>query len=327
MRNFSSKRRENFHHSSKGVVLKILGAITIAVLLLFLLRGLLGGALVDGVLPLYKVRAWFAESGSLMPSYLQDKSILLEKIESLTRENSTLKSEIGEQEVVSAENEELRKLLGDEGGTPRIVAGVIARPPFLPYDALLIDRGSNAGVKEDAVVYHYGNQVVGVVSGVQRESAFVTLLSTPGTSMTVYVIGPNIYTTAYGEGDGVLRVSVPQGILLQEGDTVVLPTLERGILGTIAAVRSEPTEPEQSGYIISDTPIQSLKLVAVEASPLAPVSFEEAREHLEIQKAALFTVDVPDDILIDEATTTPSTPDVSEETSTSTEEVSNSEAL
>jgi len=306
MRNFSLKKKENFHRSSKSLLLKIFVAICVSVLFVFIARSIFGGVLAQMTVPIFEFRAWVAESGGLIPSYLRDREMLTEKIGELEEENNVLQAENQSRTILESENDELRALLGsDNGQQVRIASGIIARPPFLPYDALLIDKGTQDGVMDGAVVYHYGDHVIGMVSRAYENSALVTLLSTSGADVTAYIIGPDIYTTAYGEGNGVLRVSVPQGILLQEGDMVILPYFERGVLGRIQTVRSEATEPEQSGFILLDTPIQSMRFVTVGAVPPAVVSFEEARQYVDAHKTALFSVQVPADVLINEATSTP----------------------
>src|SRR5690606_12492776 len=64
--------------------------------------------------------------------------------------------ERSEIDYLRAENASLREVLGGEE-EERVAAGVIGRPSALPYDVLLIDQGSDAGVREGAPVYVSGN--------------------------------------------------------------------------------------------------------------------------------------------------------------------------
>lgn len=205
-----------------------------------------------------------------------------------------------EEEVryLQTENASLRQRLGSEDER-RIAAGVIGRPAALPYDVLVIDRGEEDGVIKDAPVYAGEYHVIGFVAAVYRHSSVVALVTTPGFTSTVFVYGPNIYTTAEGQGGGVIRIHVPQGINLNAGDMVVMPSLSPGIYGTITAVDSVPSRPEQYGYVTSDTPIGSLRHVAVGTRPLSPISFEEAREAVDAARRELLSVPVPEGILIE----------------------------
>jgi hypothetical protein len=178
-----------------------------------------------------------------------------------------------------SENEELRTLLGDTE-EERILGGVIARPPSTPYDLLVIDRGSQQGVKEGAIVYHVDQHAIGVVSRVYETMSFVTLFSSSGMETTVYLYGPDVFAYAYGEGGGVIRISLPQGIEVHEGDSVVLPSLHMGDLGIVEHVVSLPTQPEQNAYLTFPVPIQSIRSVAVSKEPMNTVSLKDLESNV-----------------------------------------------
>ncbi len=157
-------------------------------------------------------------------------------------------------------------------------------------------------------MYIASSTVIGVVNKVFQKNAVVELITSPGFTSSVYIIGPDIYTTAEGVGGGQLRVGVPQGIALSEGDLVILPSIASGVYGEVSVVDSIPTRPEQYGYVSPQTPLSSLRLVGVGDAPLEPVSFEEAQAIVKESKDALFGVPVPEDLLItaDSASTTAS---------------------
>jgi hypothetical protein len=147
-------------------------------------------------------------------------------------------------------------------------------------------------------VFLGSDQVVGFVSKVFEKTSLVTLVTTPGFISSAYVIGPDIYTFAEGVGGGVLRVRIPQGILLQIGDLVVLPALDSGVYGDVSLVEAAPTQPEQYGYVSADIPLQSLYYVSVGAEPVVTHTFEQAEKVVADAKSALFTVAVPSNILV-----------------------------
>lgn len=201
-------------------------------------------------------------------------------------------------DYLKAENESLRALLGSDT-EPRVGAGVIGRPTALPYDVLVIDKGSDDGIVASAPVYSAGDTVIGFVAKTHEKSAVIALNSTPGFTSTVYVFGPNIYTTAIGIGGGVTRIHVPQGIKLEVGDAVVIPSISSGIYGAIGAIDSVPESPEQYGYVTSAVPISSLKNVAVGTRPLSVIDFDTARAAIEGARRDMLMVDVPEAVLID----------------------------
>lgn len=304
MRDYSLRKKGSSHHAHRSTLVRVIATIAIAFFLIYTLGGLLGG--ISSVLtkPWYALATWVSNGSGALPTYLRDRGSLQEEIVRLNAELQDVRFENEQTSSIVAENEELRRLLGsDESAPERIVAGIIGRPPHTPYDTLFLDQGSSDGIVEDAPVYHFDDKLIGFVSNVFTDSSVVTLLSSPAFESTVYVFGPNIYTTAIGIGDGTIRVSVPQNIPIHEGDTVVAPTLAKGFIGTIRAIQSEDAEPEQYGFVIPDTSLQSLRLVSVGKRPVAAVSFDEARAYVDEMETSLFTISIPEDILIDDTAT------------------------
>jgi cell shape-determining protein MreC len=249
--------------------------------------------------------------------YVRDRIALQKQIQLLEQEIASQQGIRTTLLYLEKENDELRALVG-ASTTPSITAGVIARPPFSPYDTVIIDRGADDGIVSSAPVYYGASRALGYVRTVYNKHALITLFSSPNVETTVYVFGPNIFTTAYGEGGGVIRISVPQGVAITEGDIVTLPSLAGGVLGTVHTVRSVPTEPEQHAYVVLDVPLQSLRLVRVSTQSQIPATFEDALGITQEVERTLFTVPVPRDYSADayasttDATTTPPLEVVSE---------------
>jgi len=256
--------------------------------------------------PILSVKEWFLYSSDTLPSYFRDRNDLIGKIETLEKDLRVSRNLRQTVTRLQHENDELRKLLGNSTSTS-IGAGIIGLPPSTPYDTLIIDKGSRQGITKSAPVFVSGDVVIGFVEAVYPFSSVVTLVSTPGYESTAYILGPNIYTTAEGMGGGVLRVHVPQGIEMQVGDVVVLPALDGGTFGTISYIESTPTQPEQFGYVTSETALHSLRTVRVGMAPLEPISYEEAKAVVDNLQKDLLVVSVPDGVLMDVTSTTSAT--------------------
>lgn len=320
MQNFSSRKKGNSRRSFSLGLLGVITIIVVVVLMLILLRGVFATAGSYVAAPLYGLNTWFRESSSGLPAYLRDRASLLGEITTL---RETVMSSSGDRDTIERlerENEELRMLLGDSEKETYIAAAVISRPPSMPYDALLIDRGSADGIMAGAVVFYADDRAIGTVARVFEGSAVINLFSTPDAKTTVYIVGPNIYTTAHGAGGGVVRVSVPQGIVLAEDNLVLLPGLPGGVLGRISAIQSEATNPEQNAYIVHDVPLQSLRLVSVATTPPPSISFDAARASIEQHKEAL-RIEVPAGVLVDTAATSTATTSTETIRATTTSEV------
>lgn len=307
MKNFLLKTKGNSLHNSNGKpTRKYLVWIVVAFLVLYGGRTLIGTLTSFVTAPFFHVRTYLETSRATIPAFFRSRNELLARIQSLEQELAQQQGREALYSYTFNENVELRKLLGASTSTPQVVAGVISRPPYTPYDTLILDKGATDGIVALAPVFYGSRMALGYVSAVYPHTAVVTLFSSPGVESTVYVFGPNVFTTAFGEGAGVVRLSIPQGIAAERGNLVALPSLESGILGTIDDIQSTPTEPEQRAYVTLSLSLQSIRLVSVGTQSVEPASLEEAQDHTEEVERTLFTVPVPQDVQV--ASTTLPTP-------------------
>ena len=313
MKKFSSITRVNSRRISQTrrrarivlVALVCLGA-------LFLAPKLLSSVAALAAAPINITKTWLAESGKSFPLYFRNRSDLIKQIHDL---QSQLAAASGDRYTVQSlleENKQLRSLLHDHRES-RIVAGIVGRPGSLPYDTLMLDRGAADGITVDAPVYIGDNTVIGVVQNVTAHTALVELVTTPGFKSTVYVVGPNIYTDAVGQGGGQLRVGVPQGLPVHTGDVVVLPSVSSGVFGTVNSIQTAPEQPEQYAFVSPKTSLASIRFVAVGTTPMKGVTFKEAETILKSIKHDVFQVPLKQEVVVDpHASSTPtSTPTTS----------------
>lgn len=299
MKKFSSITRVNSRRISQNKKLIRIAVVTlVSIVLLFLAPKVLNVLVSVVVAPVNITKTWVTQSGNSLPQYFRNRSELVDEIMDLRSEIAASSGNTFTLNSLAKENRELRSLLSDNG-EERILAGVIGRPGVLPYDSLMLDQGLSDGVITGAPVYIGNSTVIGIVKNATAHTALVELVTTPGFKATVYIIGPDIYTNAVGMGGGQLRVGVPQGIGLSEGDLVVLPSITSGVYGEVSFVQSEATRPEQYGYVSPKIPIGSIRLVSVGKTPIQSVSFEEAQEILTEIKSTVLTIPVPDDVLVD----------------------------
>ncbi len=293
MKNFLLKTKGNYLHSAKErKIYRYLIPIVIAFVVLYSGKEIVTTVSSFVTMPIFAVRHYFEESSATVPVFFRSRLALDQQVKELQQEVAEREGLDATLSYLTAENVELRQML-HASSTQRILAGVISRPPETPYDTMLIDRGSDDGIIQNAPVYYGEGQAIGYVQTVFAKSAQVTLFSSPGVESTVYVFGPNIFTTAYGEGGGIIRLSVPQGIVIQNGNMVILPSLESGVLGTIDDIQSISTEPEQHAYVTFDSSLQSIRLVTVGAHSVQKATFDEVEFRIHESEKELFTVDVP----------------------------------
>ncbi len=318
MKKSSLITRANSRRTSQSKKIRRILIISAAVLLLLFVVPKLAAFSASLIMsPLARMQTYLAQSSDSFPQYIRDRKALIAQIDALRSEQAGQSGERFTLELLSKENEELRSLLGDHE-EKRIVAGIIGRPNKLPYDVLVIDKGSEDGILEGAPIFIGSNTVIGVTRKVFAKSSVVELVTSPGFTASVYIFGPNIYTNAQGMGGGQMRVGVPQGIALHEGDLVILPSVSSGIYGSISVVDSVPTRPEQYGYVSPDIPLSSLRLVSVGDTPLEPVTFEAAQEIVAQTRTEVFAVPVPEGLLVTTGSSTATTSATTSASSTET---------
>ncbi len=242
--------------------------------------------------PINGAKTWFAESSASLPQYLRNRTVLVEELKSLEQQLADRGGDRFTLDMLVKENGELRELLGDTGDD-RILAGVIGRPNALPYDMLLVDQGASDGIVTGAPVYIGDRTVIGFVQSVAERTSLVTLITTPEFTSTVFVLGPDIFTTAVGIGGGQLRVGIPQGIIVKEGDLVILPSITSGVYGSVSHIETIPSQPEQYAYVAPKTPIGSLRLVSIGKTPMVGTSFDAALENVATARNEVFMVPIP----------------------------------
>jgi cell shape-determining protein MreC len=293
MKKFSSTTKANSRRTLQNKRISQVVLIgCVCMLMLWLLPRALYVTAALVMAPVNGVKTWLAESSSSLPQYIRNRSVLVTEIETLEQQIADRGGDRFTVDMLAKENDELRSLLGDVGDE-RILAGVIGRPAALPYDMLMIDQGERDGIMVGAPVYIGDRTVIGYVQSVTSRTSLVTLITTPDFVSTVYVLGPDIFTTAVGMGGGQLKVGVPQGITVTEGDLVILPSVTSGVYGSVSYIETVPTQPEQYAYVAPKTAIGSLRLVAVGTTPMTGTSFEAALQNVEAMKNELFAVPVP----------------------------------
>lgn len=281
-------RRTSDNKKIKTLLLTVVGLLVLAFIAPSVVRFVAGVILY----PVVQIENWFAQSSQVLPTLWRDKIVMQQQINQLEQELAVSGKLDLTQRRLLAENERMRALLGAPSAT-RTLAAVIGKPGELPYDLIQIDQGSEAGIEINSPVYIGMDVVIGVVSAVKRDSAFVTLFTTPDFLATVYLSGANVTAVLEGLGGGVARVKVPQGIPLRVDDLVRIPSIDPGVYGRIAWVESEPTQPEQYGYITPEIPIVSLFQVAVAAPSVVATDSRMVEQYIsEVQNELLLIPEV-----------------------------------
>jgi rod shape-determining protein MreC len=203
----------------------------------------------------------------------------------LVRENEKLRQELErlQAEAVAAEDaerrvQELEEALEVREGHPDdvfVVADVIAQDPSGFKRALAIDRGSKDGLDEGMVVLSKGGSLVGTVSRVYDDFAWLRLVSDPNSAVNVAVLSERSEDSSEARGValGELRNDLSLEMIsseaqIAEGDLVATSGLggnyPRALLvGSVKSVEEKPQALSKRAKIEPATDLSALDTVLI----------------------------------------------------------------
>jgi len=182
----------------------------------------------------------------------------------LREELAAMRAQVADRDVLYAENLDLKNRLHRNILVHRTLAGVLLRPPVVPYDTLLVDVGANNGVQVGDKVAAGGTVLLGTVSEVYTTTARVRLLSAPGNTYEglLWVKDKTIPLTVEGQGGGSMRAQIPAGTGVVAGAAIVLPGILGGYTGVVSHVEIKNGESFETVYF--RLPVNPLELRYVE---------------------------------------------------------------
>lgn len=214
--------------------------------------------------PLLQSGAAVAASSHTFFSQFGERAELTRKYEQLQEENAALGSE---NEALIQKIASLESLLGPSGGThlaqANSIAGVLSRPPETPYDTLIVDKGTKAGVRVGQEAFGSGHVPIGVVSAVTSDFARVTLFSAPGMSVSARLGIHELPFTLTGAGGGALTGVVTRSTQFAVGDTVFVDGPGAEPVGKVVRIDDDPTAPSVTLQIQPAVNLFSLSWVAL----------------------------------------------------------------
>jgi cell shape-determining protein MreC len=213
----------------------------------------------------------FMRGGSIVSQKSAVSEGLVKSKQELLSENDELRRELADATVKLAvsqdlekENGELRDLLGLTKQSKETPALVISKPPLSPYDSLVIEIGDHAAIAAGDRVYADGDILLGEVSEVSGTSATVKLYSTASNEVDTVIERNNIPQKVQGAGGGNFEFKAPKEVDVAVGDVLIIPDINRKVLGVVQQIDSQPTDSFQNVLVKSPVNIFQLKWVTIE---------------------------------------------------------------
>jgi rod shape-determining protein MreC len=211
---------------------------------------------------------------------LTDINRLSDENQSLREENERLTSELVRLREVERELQEIRQMLALREGEEHnfVGANVFAYEPSNQKDAIAIDRGSSDGLQEGMVAITRQGSLVGSVTRVLDDVAWITLITDPTSAVSAFIQESQVQGVVAGSPDGTLTMEfVEETAEVKEGDLVLTSGVggsypPRELIGQVVEVEQAAQDLFQSVTVQPLADLSRLDTVLVLTSffPLEP---------------------------------------------------------
>jgi len=244
----------NYRRNKNSTKKFILITVTI-VIALFLVTSVpaIGGFFKSATLKTGKV-FWGAKNSwvSAVSEKMSDKD--MEEYKRIQLENKVLKQRL----------DNLNDLIGSMPSNEEpIMSAVLLRPGQSPYDTLVIEGGRDIGINIGDIVFADDFAALGTVGEVFGDTSRVTLFSSYNSKNQVIVGPANVSLEALGQGGQNIKIDVPEGIVIQKGDTAMLPLFQDALVGVVEEIIFEKGETIKTLLVRSPVNMQQLRFVFV----------------------------------------------------------------
>ncbi len=207
--------------------------------------------------PGFIVRDYVLKPFSNLGTAFKDKQNLEERIKFLEEENEKLKISKIAQSFVDAQIADYTLEL--EKNSQGMISKVLNRPPFSPYDTLLILKGDH-NIEVGDLAFIRG-VYLGDIESVETHTATVRLRSTSGQKTLVRVA--DIEIEAEGKSGGQFIIKVPKDSEIKSGDAVMVPNLDYVLLGSVGQIVEDPIATFKTVYFSIPVAFQDMNFVSI----------------------------------------------------------------
>jgi|SRR3990167_8270451 len=257
--------------SNKRTFAEKIGIATLGILffLLFFMYGDnsvtgLRGKFVHAVAPLWELGDALFGKDMSVGAYLSSKKELEDENRKLTERIRDLELIAISSKKLREENESLKEELGRDARENNILATVLARPSYLPFDTLIIDVGSDEEVRLGALVIAKDDIALGKVIEVFPHESRVLLYSSAGQKANVIIGEEHISAEALGLGGGNFKIMLPRDVTIAKNALIIIPALNGKVLGAVGAIIANPSDALQEILFKTPLNVQEIEWVYVE---------------------------------------------------------------
>lgn len=214
--------------------------------------------------PIWKVENFITTSLYNVNYLFRTKASISNENHNLIEEISSLRTTMIDYQILKKENNQLKETIGRFPVKNNFVLGnILTKPNHSPYDTIIIDIGSNMGIKSGNLVYTDGNIPIGNVNKIYNNSSLVTLYTNPGQKTEGFIDETNASVMLTGRGGGNFEMIIPIELSVLKETIIYLPGSNSEVLALVDEVISKPSDPFKKVILSSPVNVQNLKWVQV----------------------------------------------------------------
>ena len=220
--------------------------------------------IVGATTPFFKFSRFAVEKKDGFFFLFRNKQSLEEELNYLKEKNIELENEAVLLESAKKENEELKVLLSRPDKKNYILGSVISRPPQSPYDIIVIDAGSDNGVKKGMRAVAYASVLIGHVAEVFPAASKIKLVSYSGEETNLFIENAKISAIGLGLGGGNIEVKIPSSVKINSGDKINTEGTSHYLLGTADKIEADALNPFQKIIFRMPVNLNELQKIGLE---------------------------------------------------------------
>jgi cell shape-determining protein MreC len=214
--------------------------------------------------PIWKVENFISQGFYNINYLFRTKASISNENHNLIEEISSLRTTMVDYQILKSDNDQLKEMLGRLTVRKDYVLGnILTKPNHSPYDTVIVDIGSDNGIKEGDLVYAGGTIPVGRVDRIYNKTSLITLFTNPGQKTEGFIDGSNASVELIGRGGGNFEMIIPLELLADKGTIIYMPGNTSEVLAIVQEVISTPTDPFKKVILSSPVNVQNLKWVEV----------------------------------------------------------------
>lgn len=190
------------------------------------------------------------------------KKDLKEKVSWLESELNLLQVRYSNLSYLEDENRILNEILGRKDTVEKlIIADVLIRPPQVPFDTIVVNKGTDENIKNGDKVYAF-ETLIGIVENVSNSTSHIKLLSSSGEKIPVR-LNNDIDAEAYGRGGGRFVITLPKDIVVEVGSIVSITDSYAPVFGSIQESSEDEASTFQILYFNFPFSLSSIEIVEI----------------------------------------------------------------